>query len=295
MTRRRNLERHRHNLVEIRGIMNSMKTLAYMETRKLDRFLDAQHAVVRGIEAAAADLLGFHPHALPDSPATTTVYLVAGTERGFCGDFNHVLLKSLESALAAQSEDDPLLIAVGHKLHTLLEGDARVAAMLDGASVAEEITALINRVANALAAIQARRGALNVYCLYNGGDEGILARQLLPPFQDVAPDPPRYSHPPMLNLSPQESLAGLTEHYLFAALHEMFYTSLMVENQHRVAHLEGAVRHLDDKSVELTRRCNALRQEEIIEEIEVILLSATSLGEQPDRCDDAVRHRRYTR
>ncbi len=70
------------------------------------------------------------------------------------------------------------------------------------------------------------------------------------------------------------------DHYLFAALHEILYASLNAENHQRVAHLEGAVKHLDDESAELARQCNALRQEEIIEEIEVILLSAASLGER---------------
>jgi F-type H+-transporting ATPase subunit gamma len=41
-----------------------------------------------------------------------------------------------------------------------------------------------------------------------------------------------------------------------------------------VAHLEGAVQHLDTRTEELTRRSMSLRQEEIIEEIEVILLNA---------------------
>ena len=59
MTRRRDLEAHRATLDEIHGIMNSMKSLAYMETRKLVGLLDAQHAVVEGIEAMAADFLGF--------------------------------------------------------------------------------------------------------------------------------------------------------------------------------------------------------------------------------------------
>jgi F-type H+-transporting ATPase subunit gamma len=59
----------------------------------------------------------------------------------------------------------------------------------------------------------------------------------------------------------------------------MLYTSLMMENHHRVTHLEGAVKHLDDQSEDLARQGNTLRQEEIIEEIEVILLSAASLGE----------------
>ena len=37
MTRRRELQRHLHTLDETREILGSMKTLAYMETRKLER------------------------------------------------------------------------------------------------------------------------------------------------------------------------------------------------------------------------------------------------------------------
>ena len=62
----------------------------------------------------------------------------------------------------------------------------------------------------------------------------------------------------------------------------MLYTSLMIENHQRVMHLDGAVKHLDDESAEMARKANTLRQEEIIEEIEVILLSAASLGDKPN-------------
>jgi F-type H+-transporting ATPase subunit gamma len=51
----------------------------------------------------------------------------------------------------------------------------------------------------------------------------------------------------------------------------------MAESQQRVSHLDAALRHLDDQAADLARRSNALRQEEIIEEIEVILLSAGGL------------------
>ena len=53
----------------------------------------------------------------------------------------------------------------------------------------------------------------------------------------------------------------------------------MAESQQRVMHLDGAVQHMDEQSEELHRQSNVLRQEEIIEEIEVILLSAVSLDE----------------
>ena len=286
MTRRRDLEHHRQSLTEIRNIMNSMKTLAYMETRKLARFLDAQRTVVQGIEDVASDLLGFYPETLPEVQESTPVYLLIGTERGFCGDFNHALLRELESTLQMRLAGTPRLIVVGRKLYTLMEGDTRVAAMIDGTSMVEGVTSLLNRAVSELMALQDKHGVLTVYCIYHGDGDGIVMQKLLPPFQQFSHKPARFPHPPVMNQSPREVLAALTDQYLFAALHEMLYVSLMVENHYRLAHLEGAVRHLDDESAELMRQCNALRQEEIIEEIEVILLSAASLGEIPDTRDE---------
>ena len=100
MKSRRQLELHRHGLGEIRDIMNAMKNLAYMETRKLARFLDAQQAVVASIEEAAGDFLEFYPETLPASVGATPVYLLIGAERGFCGDFVHPLVDQLEQAEA---------------------------------------------------------------------------------------------------------------------------------------------------------------------------------------------------
>jgi F-type H+-transporting ATPase subunit gamma len=279
MTRRRNLEHHRHSLAEIRDIMNSMKTLAYLETRKLGSFLDAQHTVLQSIEEVAADLLSFYPEILPEAEATNPIHLLIGTERGFCGDFNHALLTYLAST--PQDPDNSTLIAIGRKLNTLMEKDTRVAAQIDGASIAEEVTSVLTKVVSELTSLQEGQGMATVFCLYHCGEEGILLQKLLPPFAHLLHQPRRFPHPPDLNLSPREFLVELIDHYLFATLHEMLYTSLMTENRQRVTHLERAVKHLDDESADLTRQCNALRQEEIIEEIEVILLSATGPGDKP--------------
>jgi len=279
MTRRQELERKHYSLGEIRDIMNSMKTLAYMETRKLTRFVAAQQAVAESIAQVAADFLSFHADTLPESGEATRVYLLIGTERGFCGDFNQALLRQFESSADTQPANSPILFAVGSKLHTLLENDRRVAARFDGASVAEEIDVVLGQIVRELSSMQEQHGMLNVYGLFNGGSEGIVMQKLLPPFQHLLHQPARHPHPPVLNLAPARFLIELTEQYLFASLHAMLYVSLMAENQKRVAHLEGAVKRLDDESGEIARRCNALRQEEIIEEIEVILLSAGGLQE----------------
>lgn len=278
MTRRREVERHRHSLGEIRDIMNSMKTLAYLETRKLGRFLSAQHAVVKNVEDAAADFLAFYPDTLPAVRETTPVYLLIGSERGFCGDFNHAILRQLETTLQMNAAVVPLLL-VGRKLHVLMENDARVAALVDGASVVEEVANTLSQLVHELTTVQRKRGPLSLYGLYHSAEDGIVMQNLLPPLRHLLRPERPLLHPPELNLSPRQFLLDLTDHYLFAALHEMLYASLMAENQLRVSHLDGAVQHLDEESADLARRSNALRQEEIIEEIEVILLSATGLDE----------------
>jgi F-type H+-transporting ATPase subunit gamma len=284
MSHRQNLERHRHSLAEIRGIMNSMKSLAYMETRKLARLLDAQHAVVEGIEAVAADLLSFHSGLLPQSREHQPLYLLIGSERGFCGDFNHRLMRQLESTLQAHPCDRATLVAVGHKLHLLFEANTFEATLVDGVSVVDETTNLLNQLLNLLTQLQQKRGIDTLYCLYHKGEANIELRRLLPPFEAFTRQPGIFPHPPILHQPPAEFLLALTEQYLFAALHEIIFDSLMAENQQRVTHLEGAVRHLDDEATKLAHQCNTLRQEEIIEEIEVILLSAMT----PDK--KAMKH-----
>ena len=276
MSRRRELEQHRESLGEIREIMGSMKTLAYMETRKLGRFLETQRNVVQSIAEVAADFLAFFGDTLPVRAPVARLFLLVGTERGFCGDFNHAILRRLESELDGDPAGQPLLLPVGHKLHILLEGEPRVAARIPGASVVEEVTALLSQVTTEIGAIQARQDELAVYCIHHTDKSDTVVRQLLPPFLDGPAPPAGLSFPPLLQEEPLPFLSQLADHYLLAVLYEIIYTSLMAENDARLAHLGSALRHLDEQSEELARQGNILRQEEIIEEIEVLLLSSGS-------------------
>ena len=274
MTRRRELELHRHSLSEIREIMNSMKTLAYMETRKLSRFIDAQQAVVANIKTVAGDVISFYPEILPPAASTPSVCLLLGSERGFCGDFNQGVLQHLDTSLQDLADAEPMLLLIGHKLQALCEGDTRVVGSIDGASAAEEVPQLLGKLIDELVLLQNRYGPVAVYCIHQNSKAEPVMEKLLPPFEDLADETSRFSTPPVMNLEAHEVLAELGEHYLFAMLHGILYGSLMAENFARVKHLEGAIKHLDEKSTELTRRFNAMRQEEIIEEIEVLLLNS---------------------
>ncbi len=274
MTRRRDIDRQRRSLGEIRGIMNSMKTLAYMETHKLSGLLAAQHRVIEFIESAAVDCLHFHPQLLPLSKGVRNAYIVIGSERGFCGDFNHRIETSLSEILQQESAEVPKLIALGHKLHPLVAEQVPDTHLLNGASVQEEIPPLLDQLSDLLEGLFQSQRLDSLLCLFHDSDGSIVTRSLLPPFRNLEHSVSSGTTAPLLNESPHRFFAGLVQHYLFAMLHWVLYASLMAENHARVSHLDGAVRHLDNQTLQLNHRYNVLRQEEIIEEIEVILLNA---------------------
>jgi F-type H+-transporting ATPase subunit gamma len=86
--------------------------------------------------------------------------------------------------------------------------------------------------------------------------------------------------PPLLNLPPRAFLSELVDLYLFSLLHKICYSALLAENRARVSHLEAAIQRLEREVSELDRQRKILRQEEITEEIELLMLSAKRWREQ---------------
>jgi len=269
----RQLQKHRRKLLDIRNIMNSMKTLAAIETHKLERGIASQQLLVQSIEDMAADFLSFFPQTFPEPKAPTDVVIVIGSERGFCGDFNDRIVRELDQRFT-ETEQAAGVIAVGNKLEPLLQESPNQIAFVRGADVTEEIVSVLDSLATALGS---HRQASSLCVLHHDFQTNEVATAvLLPPFGQVTLRPPEFSTPPLLNLPTMDFFLELIDHYLFTALHRILHLSLMAENQHRIQHLERATKHLDDSTEELGHRINTLRQEEIIEEIEVILLNATT-------------------
>lgn len=269
MTALHDLEKHLQKLRDVREILTSMKNLAYMETRKLAHRLETQRQAVDLIETAAADFLAHFPELRPGDGQLPQAAVLIGSERGFCGNFN-------EQLLAALSNAPPLrLAAVGRKLATRLENDSRLAAAVDGPSVAEEVEAVMDTLVEAVEKL----GGVTLVALYHDTEGEVKRMPLLPPFTGLTGGRPSLPFPPLLNLEPKTLFVELVDQYLFAALELALLASLLAENQRRVQHLEGAVQHLDERLASLEHRRHQLRQEEIIEEIEVILLNAAD----PDR------------
>lgn len=278
MTHRRRLEERLTKLSESGEIIGSMKNLAFMETRKLARLIQHQRGVVAQIDAIAADFLAFFPETLPPLAAAHDIYLVVGSRRGFCGDFNERLVDELQRETTDADPAGLTVIGVGHKLCRRLDRLFALESTIDGADIAEEIPSVLATIVNQLDLQRLRHGTPQLTVVYQDAEQDRpCVVRMLPPFEDQRGAPRSHANAPLLNLSARTFLLELGEQYLFAALRGLLFESLLAENQRRLRHLDGAVRHLEQRVGEIRRRVQALRQEEIIEEIEVILLNAASL------------------
>jgi len=286
MSRRSHLRRRIEMLDELGEIMGAMKNISRMETHKLARFLAHQHRVLASIETAAADFLQHHPQfERPGRPQAAAVIVAIGSQRGFCGDFNESVARAVDRVRGDGGRATQVLL-VGRRLAAKVAG---AIAILDAPGVVEEVQPALQRVMNALGELQSQTGRSEpldfVLLAHREGEAGVPVRRILP--QPPASPGTRFAYGPLLNLAAPEFFAGLVEHYLWAQMHDAFYGSLMAENRRRLQHLEGAMKRMQERSDRLRRRYNTLRQEEITEEIEVILLGDGAMHERAGRAQGA--------
>ena len=280
MTRRAQVQRHLAVLDDIGGIMSAMKNIALMETHKLARFLTHQHRVLAGIEASAMDFLSHHPESgYRPQPGVANVVVAIGSQRGFCGDFNESIAHAVSGHWPENATAPLGVLVVGRRLAAKLGKEPGIT-LFEGPSVAEEVQPVLHRLMIALRELQAgtRRNepfAVTVFA-HREGETSVGARSILP-VPAAASATAQFPYPPLLNVAPRTFFAELAHHYLWAQMHDMFYGSLMAESRRRLQHLEGATKRIQDKAEVLQQKLNRLRQDEITEEIEVILLSNDAL------------------
>ena len=275
MSKRSQIGEHLRKLNEIGDIMRAMKNISLMETHKLARFLDDQRRVLAGVEAAARDFARHHEirGQQLESAAPATI-LAIGSERGFCGEFNDSLAQMLTQSLDGSS---PRVLVVGSRLAARLDLGDRVIAVIEGPNVVEEVPAILNAVMDTLVSTQSEApeaAPLSLMVLsHQDGNQGVIVQRLsaLPADGTNSEVEP---YPPLLTLPVATLHHELMRHFLWAQMHYLFYSSLMAEHRFRLQHMESAIQRMDEKADELSRRQNILRQEEITEEIEVIMLNS---------------------
>ncbi|MFZ1295533.1 MAG: F0F1 ATP synthase subunit gamma, partial [Pseudomonadales bacterium] len=211
VSRRHVIDRRLQMLADIRGIMDSIKTLAHMETQRLAPVLPVQQLCVQRVRQMAADFAS--EHALPalNGRAENPLLIVIGAERGLCGDFNKQMQEALEHLPATAAPR--AIVCLGTRLGQKLEGRPGLLAQLSGATIADDVPAVIRQLLERCAALQSEQHLPSLALLYHGaGDEGIRLDPLLSPFLEADRVAPRA--PLLLNLEPQVFVHGLLQQYL---------------------------------------------------------------------------------
>lgn len=275
MSHRRELLTRIAGLTEISEILGAMKGLALVELRRIGENIEAQRHCVREIERAMDDFLAFHRQALPaPRPPLHGIRCVIGAERGFCGDFNSRIAEAARAQHAAATLPERVIL-IGEKLADAWTGPDDDVLRIAAPSVADEVPAALAELLDTVdrAVSEHPSAALSLVVVHHAA-RGIRARQLLP-----LPEPRTHTaterFAPQLNLEPRPCFEALTDHYLYALLHALFFESMLEENRQRLQHMDMAMHRLDEQLALLDRRQNRQRQEEITEEIEVILLTAS--------------------
>lgn len=281
MSRMRELETRLQSLADMTSIIRAMRNLALLESQKLGHRVAAQRQAIDQIQLVAADFLSWFPQAFGERIGATPLYLLIGSERGFCGDFNEAVIAAFVHHLEQRQALRPLVLLVGTRLSSPYPNALPPPLVVPGPTVAEDVPTAMSQVAARLQTLQSedeRFCLLDMILIHHTPSAGHGSRlEHQQPFHALGRRELHHAFPPRLTLPPLTFAAELIEHYLWAILHDVLYGSLLAESERRFSHMEQAQQRLDGMLADLATTRNAIRQEEITNEIEMIVLNAEFL------------------
>jgi F-type H+-transporting ATPase subunit gamma len=262
---RQRRQRYRLSLYrELNEIVGAMKNMAKVELhRTLHLEQNQRQAQATVAEAMALYLQATHGIGRPQQPQRR-VLLALGSERGFCGGFNEQLSRALER----EGEPCDELLIMGGRLAMKLDGAHR-GSVFAGPTTVDEILPRLHQVVDHLVPAS---GPLQLTVLAHG-QHGPKRTQLIP-----CRNLPRVTGVVHVDTTcrQQALFEEMQWQWLYQGLFRTMLLSLMRENRLRLQQMEGAQEHLTTLIDSLQLRLNTLRQQEIVEEIEMILISQNS-------------------
>lgn len=268
MSQRREVEARLALYDELSGILGAMRSFALAELRRVNKRQAAQQQVVEALTTAWNDLpAASDPHSHPTRPEM--VWLLFGSVRGFCGSFNEDVLRFWRSQDDSQTA---ATIVVGERLCDMVDQHPALYP-LAGAQGSLDATAAIDRILVVIEQLQIADSPACRLIACVRDETGTVSLQLWP----LASNPSLDNRYPPQTFSPIGDVAGgIAQQYLFHQLLALLLRSIQTENHLRLLQMETALRHLEHGGEELQRRRNRLRQEEIVEEIELMASSRRS-------------------
>jgi F-type H+-transporting ATPase subunit gamma len=258
---------------QLGSVISAMRAIAASRSQQARRELEAIRLYAATIGQAIDQVLASLPPGRSITAPTTEprgVLVVAlCAEQGFAGSFNeHVL----DVALPLADEADGQLFVVGDRGLMAAGNRGRTPDWsVPMAAHTDEISALADRISDAVYAALAARGPGRVLLVYGSpgeGEEPAIVRRWLLPF-DFGRFPARLAvgEVPLINLPPTVLLEQLAVEYVHADLCEALMLSYAAENQARMQAMIAAHSNLEHTEATLTLQFQRVRQEYITDEI----------------------------
>lgn len=212
----------------------------------------------------------------PRNPAHA-VLIAIGSENGFVGSFNRLLLEKV----ATEKMPGEKVAIVGRRLSTLTEEHAIQPAWIEPmATNVPGVLPCAGRVAARLGDCEEVRIA---YCPYRlARKPEIEVRRVLPPAPSLL-IPPERAQPPLHHLEPDLLLRRLFGDFLLAELALTMMETFASESAARLQIMHAADHNISDKLDHLNREARQLRQEQITSEVFEVLTGSMAVGGAPDR------------
>ncbi|HTW88211.1 MAG TPA: FoF1 ATP synthase subunit gamma [Candidatus Binataceae bacterium] len=272
------------SLNQLREIVAAIRAMSASQMQQALKSLDAIHGyseLIREALAEAATLL-VSVEAIEDVPRPNKVGVVVFCgEHGLCGGFNDQVLRVAERAVAT-GEGGCVLIVIGTRgAQICAERGLSTDLVIPMATHCAGVTGAARRVAGEIYRMFSERriaGVEVIYAQHAEGQSGRVERHRLLPLEVPVAQKTSTRLAPIINLRPQRLFDDLGGEYFFAMLENAAMQSFFSENSTRFRTMEAAHQNIQNKSAELTKLMQRLRQESVTTEILDLISGSAALA-----------------
>ena len=291
------LHQRMNSLVELRGIVRTMKSLSAASIRQFEQAVEALAEYYRTVELGLQALeQGSRRSPRQGAARGTNAIVVFGSNHGLCGAFNHDVVQRLATELSP----DARLLAVGACLGGPLEdAGLRANASIEAPGSAKRITVTVREMLMILDKWRSRNGLASLSLCYNHHTRRGAYRSVCVPVLPV--DPQRLSRRgsrtwpsrglPMHTLSTARLRTTLIRQYMFVCAFRACAESQASEHGSRLLAMQAAEKNMNQRIDEVSAAHRRVRQANITAELLDVVsgYEALSAGERTTICVPSIR------
>ncbi len=301
------LKRRIHTAEELHSLVRTMKALAAVNIRHLERAVESLDGFQQTVELGLRAVLGGARKtelSARVAPRSASAAIVMGSDQGMCGQLNEQIARLVDATVGRSAHPGPTdtamlnrsppfveesvsggttirsgqgpLMVIGQRVASRLEDlGFRIDVALPVAASTVGITPLVNNILVHLDSWHARQRVDRVVVFYA---EHISRAAFEPRRLDLLPLDRQWLEAlqqekwptrsvPAWSLDTGQLFSSLVRQYLFVALFRACAETLASENASRLAAMRGAERNISERITELTQAFHQTRQMAITEEL----------------------------